>query len=158
MDKFDIIPSVMKVLDYISQGYTETTACDKEGISPGAFRKVIKESPQFQEMYEEAFMRGTDAMADALLNPDNHALYGHSDAKMARVQSENIKWFLSKRRPKDFGDKIEVTHNITADKAIIQALSSAKQRLISGGVIDAEFEPDDQQLMIEMGLAEPSHI
>lgn len=151
---YDIMPSVMKVLDLIATGYTETSSCDQAGISPSMFRKTIKNSPQLQELYEEAFMRGTDAMADALLDPDNHSLYGHSDSRMAKVQSDNIKWYLAKRRPKDFGDKIEVTHSITADKAIIQALSAAKQRILtsSSNVIEAELVDEDEALMIEMGL------
>lgn len=103
-------------------------------------------------------MRGTDAMADALLNPDNHKLYGHSDPKMARVQSDNIRWWLSKRRPKEFGDRIEINHHLTADKAIVQALTAARNRVADAlppadDVIDAQFEPSEEELLAKMGLA-----
>lgn len=126
---YDSLPSVLLALDLISQGNSETMACDEAGVSVSTFRYHIKNDDKLQEMYDEAFQRGTDAMADALLNPDNHSLYGHSDAKMAKVQSDNIKWLLSKRRPKDFGDRIEVNHTITADKAITQALLAARNRV-----------------------------
>lgn len=155
---YDYMPALLNVFDLISQGYTETAACDHVKLSISTFKHYIKNNEELQEMYDEAFQRGTDAMADALLNPDNHALYGHSDAKMAKVQSDNIKWFLSKRRPKDFGDRIEVNHHLTADKAITQALLAARNRVpLLEDVEEADFidvtpEPSDEELMAELGL------
>lgn len=154
---YDVMPLIMQALDLMSIGYTETAACDRLRLNISTFKHHIKKNEDLQEMYDEAFQRGTDAMADALLRPDNHALYGHGDAKMAKVQSDNIKWFLSKRRPKDFGDRIEVNHHITADKAITQALTAARNRMLTSSpdVIDVTpVEVDsDEKIMEELGLA-----
>lgn len=160
---YDYMPLIMNAIDLISQGYTETRACDDVRLSVSTFKHYIKANDELQDLYTEAVQRGSDAMADALLAPDNHHLYGHGDSKMAKVQSDNLKWFLSKRDPKRFGDRIEVNHHITADKAITQALNAARNRTMQASLaapesIDAEFmeiedEEDDEALMAELGLA-----
>lgn len=127
---YDYIPLVMKAIEYISTGYTETRACDYAGVSISTFKNYIKGSDELQALYDEAMQRGYDAMAEALLEPDNHLIYGHSDPKMAKVQSDNIKFFLERRDAKRYGQRVEVNHHITADKAITQALNAAKQRML----------------------------
>lgn len=156
---YDFLPAVMEVLDKITEGMTETRACDEVRLNPAVFKNYIQKSAELQDMYAEAMQRGHDAMADALLNPDNHALYGHSDSKMAKVQSDNIKWFLEKRDAKRFGQRVQVDHHLTADKAITQALLAARNRVplldhdaIDGEIIEVFDENEEAQLMIEMGL------
>lgn len=107
-------------------------------------------------MYMEANIRGADAMADALLVIDNHPLYGSSDPKLAKVISDNIKWLLERRHRTIFGQNIVITHNVTADKAIISALVAARERanlpsepslLIEGQVKELD-EDDDLSFMM----------
>ena len=157
---YDYLPTVMEVLDNIAGGITETCACDELRLSISTFKHYINNSDELQEMYVEALQRGYDAMADALLNPDNHALYGHSDSKMAKVQSDNLKWFLEKRDAKRFGQRVQVDHHLSADKAITQALLAARERVPAiehlyddEDIIDVTPEPSDEELMAEMGLA-----
>ena len=98
-------------------------------------------------MYVEADQRGSDAMADALINIDNHRVHGQSDPKMAKVISDNIKWVLSKRKPKEFGDRVQVDHSVTVDVAITTALDAARKRVPALGnseVLDAEFVEIDE--------------
>lgn len=127
---YDNIPRVLQAIEYISTGYTETRACDFAGIGIAAFKNTIKDNDDLQALYTEAMQRGYDAMAEALLEPDNHAIYGHSDPKMAKVQSDNIKFFLERRDAKRYGQRVEVNHHLTADKAITQALLAARQRAL----------------------------
>jgi len=125
---YDFYPAVLYAIDLISQGYTKTAACDESNINIATFSNYITNNRELQELLEEAEQRGADAMADALVSIDNHGLYGHTNPQMAKVISDNIKWVLSKRRPKDFGDRIEVNHNITADRAITDALLAGRRR------------------------------
>jgi hypothetical protein len=118
----------MFAIDKISLGKTVTAACDEANITTAVFNEYIKNDESLNAMYEDAYERGTDSMADALVEIDNHSIYGHTDPKMAKVISDNIKWLLSKRRSKDYGDKIEVSHTITADKAITTALNAGRER------------------------------
>ena len=138
---YDYTPAVLYAIDLISQGATKTAACDESNISTSTFDSYLSSNPELEEMYDDAYQRGYDSMADALLEIDNHQRYGQSDPKMAKVMSDNIKWLLSKRVSKVYGDKIEVNHNITADKAITQALLAGKQRALetSYEVIDAQL-------------------
>lgn len=140
---YDIYPYVLKVLDLISAGHTRTSACDEVRIGVSTFLKYVEKTPELQDMLAEAEQRGYDAMAEALLQPDNHAVYGHSDPKMASVQSKNIMWFLEKKRPKEYGPKVTVAHEITADRAIIDALTrrtaNASLPAPSPTVIDVPF-------------------
>ncbi len=133
---YDYYPAVLYAINEISQGRTLTDACDRSNISVAVFDRHVKADAELQAMYEEAIQRGNDAMADALVNIDNHKIHGQSDAKMAKVISDNIKWVLGKRDAKRFGERIEIKHEITMDRAIVSALEAAKNRV---PVIDAEF-------------------
>lgn len=130
MSTYDYYPAVLYALDLISQGRTITDACDQANITPVTLDKYVERDPQLQELRADAERRGYDAMADALINIDNHKVHGQSDPKMAKVISDNIKWLLSKRRFKDYGDKVEVRHEVTMDKAIVSALEHARNRTL----------------------------
>lgn len=143
MSVYDYYPLVLKALELISQGQVVTRSCDQAGIALATFEAYIARDPELQQLRAEAERRGHDALADALINIDNHRIHGHSDPKMAKVVSDNIKWFLSKKDQKRFGDKVEVSHTLTADRAIVDALNAARTRVaqIASPVIeDAIFE------------------
>lgn len=162
--QYDNYPKVLKVIDLIGQGRTLTSACDAEHIGVATFKKYVAQSPELEVMLDEAVQRGYDAMAEALVEIDRHEHYGHSDPKMAAVVSKNIMWFLEKRRPKDYGARVAVDVNITADRAITDALTRAKQRALAStpapAVIDvtpvhvmpAVTEDDDAAILREIGL------
>lgn len=154
---YDYYPAITQAIDLIGQGRTLTDACDLCNISVPTFKHYIKNDPALQDMFTDAEQRSYDAMADALINIDNHRIHGRSDPKMAKVISENIKWLLAKRQPKNYGNSIRVEHNVTADKAITDALLAARQRVAQQAIahtIDAVYEevlsPEDQAIMDEL--------
>lgn len=128
--------AVLDAITDVSNGETLTRACDDNNVSVATFHKYIKGSPELAEMYEEAVQRGLDAMADALVHIDNDERFGHTDPKMAKVVSDNIKWLISKRDPERFGDRIEVRQTVSVDLAITSRLNAARTRLVD--VEDAE--------------------
>ncbi len=67
-----------------------------------------------------------DAMADALINIDNHEIHGQSDPKMAAVVSKNIQWVLERRDAKRYGQRVEHNHTVSADRIITSALELAR--------------------------------
>lgn len=146
---YDYYPAVLYAIDLISQGHTLTKACDLSNLPIGTFHRYIKNDSQLNELYVEADQRGGDAMADALIDIDNHKIHGHSDPKMAKVVSDNIKWVLSKRKPKEFGDRVQVDHSVTVDVAITTALDAARRRvpaaLPAPDVIDVQASPVYQE-------------
>lgn len=128
MTTYDVYQKVLQVIDWHSQSYTLTHCCDAAGISIATFEKAVEADPDLQDMFRDAVRRGHDALTDALINIDNHKVHGQSDARMANVISANIKWVLSKADPRRFADRVEVKHEITMDKAIVDALMRAKDR------------------------------
>lgn len=146
---YDYYTAVVKAVGLIGQGHTLSRACDLADVSIVVFEKYVKNDVALQELYLDAERRGHDALADALINIDNDRVHGRSDPKMAKVISDNIKWVLSKRDQKRFGDKIEVKHEITMDRAIVSALENARERvrqIPKGDVIDVEVVDDEAEL------------
>ena len=155
---YDYYPAVLYAIDLISQGETVTSACDRSNLSISTFHNYLNRDDNLRAMYNEADQRGSDAMADALINIDNHRIHGQSDPKMAKVISDNIKWVLSKRKPKEFGDRVQVDHSVTVDVAITTALDAARRRVPvadQSEIIDAEIVPEaltaeDDEIMREL--------
>lgn len=144
---YDMTTNVMQALDFISKGSTITRACALAGISVAAFQRHIRQTEGFADLYAEAEQNGYDAMADALLDPVAHPEYGSTDPKMAKVYGDNIKWFLARKKPSTYGDKVTVTHEITADRAITDLLQAAHKRAIDQVVqpaIDVEYKVVEQ--------------
>lgn len=154
---YDYYPAVLYALELLSQGHTLTAACDQSNLPVSTFYNYVRKDELLNGLYVEASQRGNDAMADALINIDNHKVHGQSDPKMAKVISDNIKWVLSKRDPKNFGDRVQVDHSVTVDVAITTALDAARRRVPvadQSDVIDAElvpeFEDEDAAIMREL--------
>lgn len=144
-----IYPNIMRVLTLLSQGHSITKACDACNISASQFHKHIHSQPDLEELFLDAEQRGFDTMADALLEIFTHPLYGESDDKKAKVISENIKWYLAKKKPSSYGDRQIVETHITADKAIVEALSRGRERAERGVIEDATYKVIEDQFDIE---------
>lgn len=152
---YDFYPAVLAAIDLMSQGYTKTHACDTQNIRVATFDQYVNRDTQLQELAHEAETRGYDALADALVRIDSNEMHGCSDPKMAKVLSDNIKWLLSKRRSKEYGERITVNHNITADKAITDALAAGKHRALAAQesvIIDVTpvVEQTEEEILAEI--------
>jgi hypothetical protein len=126
----DTYTRILKAVELISQGKTPTAACIEASISYPTFIKHIKNVPELQDAYVEAEQMGLDTLADVLLRITTDDTYGETDAKMAKVVSENIKWYLSRKRPTQYGDKLLVEHKITLDRIITDAIDAGKRRAL----------------------------
>lgn len=142
---YDYMPAVLYAIEMISQGHTQTRACDLSNITIPTFEKYVEGNEQLQDLLSDAIRRGNDALADSLLDPTQHTDRYTTDPKVMKVVSDNVKWVLGKRDQKRFGDKVAVEVNVTADKAIVEALQAGKRRAAKAiehtpaEVIDAAF-------------------
>lgn len=127
----------MRAIDLIGQGHTQTRACDMAGLTVQTFRKYIKTAPELQDIFDDAEQRGHDTLADVLLDIENHHVYGSTDPKVMRVMSDNIKWFLARKRPSQYGDRLMVDHKVTLDRVIVDALQRGMER--AGNIIEGEY-------------------
>lgn len=119
---------LLRVLELVSEGRTLTSACDEVNIGVGTFVRHVQSQEEFQDLFAEAEQRGYDTLADILLEINTHHYYAAGDAKMANVLSSNIKWYLSKKQPKKYGEKITVENIYTLDRTITDALARARDR------------------------------
>lgn len=122
------MPKVLYAIQYVAQGYTPTDACDRAGINWATVKRYAQMYPEVGELFTSAEQRGQDVMADALLTIGEHSIYGQAAPAMASVISGNIKWYLARKRPDIYGDKVVNEVRITADKDVLDALLRAKDR------------------------------
>jgi hypothetical protein len=118
------------------------------GVDHSYFWKFRIQNPNFGEEFARARQEGIEQLADSLLTITRD----ESDVYKARLQSENIRWLISKRKPTVYGDKIDINLNQTVD--IGAALLEAKQRAVlpdsyPSQVIDAEHRDITNQTAIE---------
>lgn len=151
----DTFSQAMRVIDLVGQGHTVTNACQDVGISFQTFRRRITDDEQLMALFSEADQQGLDMLRDLLLNIDNDPRHGRSDPRMAAVISKNIMWVLSKRRPDVYGDKIVVENRITADKAIVEALSRGRDRALQRPVIDVVAQEVVDEMIIDTSSIDP---
>lgn len=135
---FDTMGAVLRVIKLVSQGHTLTDACDKASVSYSTFRQHVNANAELSAIWTDAEQRGYDVMADMLLNIFTDTLYGESEPKKAKIISDNIKWYLARKRPHLYGDKSVVEHQFTADKTIVEALQRGRDA-VANAVIDATY-------------------
>ncbi len=153
---YDTYPLVLQVLDKLSQGTTETVACNGVGISVRDFRRAVAADIELQASYAEAQVLGNDALADGLLNPET-GVYGSTDPKKMKIYSDNIKWLLGKRDNKRYGEKLEIKQETTVAFVITDQLERARVRsqqglLVSSApadYIDASYTMVDEEAEAE---------
>ena len=93
----------------------------------------------FSNLLNKALEDGWHLQADSLisLHRDNSDL----DPQILRMLSDNIKWLLSRRYRRVYGESIEVTY--TEKPSVTTAIADARQRAISAHVVDGSIEPPD---------------
>lgn len=124
----DLFPKYMKVIDYIRQGRLPTSACRQAEVSWTQMKKAMAQHPDLANMFEEALLDCRDHMLEILVeinNGDPRCIYGETDAKMATVISNNIKWVLERMWPEKFVQRLKVETN-RSDEVIIAALQTAQ--------------------------------
>lgn len=148
---YDYYPAVLYAIEQVGQGRSMTEACGMANISIPTFKRYTQANKDLGDMFIEAEQQGHDAMADALLRIDNNPIYGTTDPKMAKIFSDNIKWFLAKKRPDVYGEKVTINQNVSVDVAITTALDAARRRVAlpdQSDVVDAVLvEQPDEEIM-----------
>lgn len=128
----DVSTRALQVLDLIRNTgnvrgriFTITSACQEVGLARSTFMRFVEADPDLRELFETAEREGYDMLAETMLNIDQV----HSDPKMAAVISKNIQWYLARKEPKQYGDRVAIDVTIGADKIITAALQAAKARV-----------------------------
>lgn len=105
--------------EQISNGYSLRRVCDEEGMpAPSTVFKWIREVDGFSKQYAQATEERTEAHQEMLLEMGDKAIEHSEDAdpKAAgavvsayKLKADNLKWSMSKMKPKKYGDKLDLT-------------------------------------------------
>lgn len=114
------------ILDYAYGGASLATLRKVIGMESRTFNEYLAKYPDFKAEFESARSCGVDELADTLL--DLPEKYGHTNFALARVHSDNIKWYCAKRKPSTYGERVQVDLNAIVD--VGAAIAEAKRRVI----------------------------
>lgn len=73
----------------------------------------VRDNPEFAQNYTRACEDMADNDADKIADVAKGVIEGKIDPQAARVAIDAYKWSAGKRRPKKYGDKIDVTQTST---------------------------------------------
>lgn len=105
-----------------AEGATITKIADELLISHYDLWQYRQHNPSFANIFDDARQEGLEYLAEGLLTAHEDI----ADVQKARLKSENTRWYLSKAKPKKYGDRIDL--NVTQTIDISNALSEAKER------------------------------
>lgn len=112
------------VLECAAQGLSLQKIAAAAGCSHTHIFDWCRKDAAFAAAFAEARAQGLEVRADELLDmADDPA----ADVMRLRVKAENYRWLLSKRKPKEYGDRLDVNVAQTVD--ITLALNDARRRL-----------------------------
>lgn len=107
--RVDIASVWEEILSKLEEGLTLRQLCEEPGMPCwSGLRKFIRAEPERVTQYAHARAIGAEALEDELLHAARSA--GPEDANARRLQVDALKWVMSKRAPKVYGDKITQEH------------------------------------------------
>jgi len=107
------------ICELISQGKSLNSICNNDERTPASsnvFKWLIR-YPEFREKYEIAISERTEAQQELLLETGDEAIKHAEvvDPKASgaivnayKLKADNMKWVMSKMKPKKYGEKLDV--------------------------------------------------
>jgi terminase small subunit-like protein len=146
---YDYYNAALYAIDRIAEGKLPTHALRDARLPWRKFNEMIEADTELAKLLDEATERGSDTLADLLLtldSPDNP--YFTTDPKAQKVISDNIKWVLSRRFNKKYGDKVEIKVEATVEHVIVSQLEGARQRAQTAALEQANEYIDVPYVML----------
>lgn len=105
--------AVERVLERIEDGEVGAEVCDgKNGLPSWAtFKRWMAEDEALRAEYERARETGVERNEAEFLREARRRPVDSVDAQGQRTLVDALKWRLSKRLPRDFGDRQQVEHS-----------------------------------------------
>jgi hypothetical protein len=135
-----------KMLERITEGKSLMSATKEAKMSYATAMYQLRNNPELQKRYRAAIEERGDYLADELVDlsdemppPDLDPALINAWVNRQRLRIDARKWTAAKLRPKQWGDRVDVSVTHT-QISITQALESAEARLIDN-VSDIEINP-----------------
>jgi hypothetical protein len=122
------------ILDRLTAKVTLRKLREHLKIGLGMFYKAMKADPVFSANVKSMRDNGLEEMADDIINIADEC----SDIYRAQLKSRNIQWLLSKRFPKDYGDKLQVDIQVVNLKDAISEANNRANSIVNTTHIDVE--------------------
>lgn len=104
------------VLDRIAKGDSVTKICEENGMpSERAFYYWLESDEKRLQSYTHA----RDMQAEKIFSEIIDIADTEEDPTKARVRIDARKWVAGKLKPKKYGDKLDVEHNMSEDLAAL---------------------------------------
>jgi hypothetical protein len=133
-----------RLLEEICESGTVTAAAAAVKVNRREVFSLRRARPDFDQMVSVALEIGLETRADKLLTA--HAEI--DDPQRARVYSDNLKWLLSKRLTRRYGDRLDLNVQTTGELAA--ALMAARARRDAERQLDA----DDAEIVAPAQIAQ----
>lgn len=119
-----------KICEKIAEGKSMRSVCRNNDEMPALSTVFLwfREHPEFSEQYARACEERTEAHHEILLDLGDEAIdlaqevnekASSAVVQAVKLKADNLKWVMSKMKPKKYGDKVDVT---TAGKELPQPL------------------------------------
>ena len=119
------------LIDRIASGVPATIAAREMGLDYQWVNNSCRD-PAFKARYDEACDACFQIVADRMTVLHEEII----DPKTAKNVGDNLKWWLSKRKPREFGDKLIVDDG--AQPKLLDILQAAVNRLIEAVPVAAQ--------------------
>jgi transcriptional regulator with XRE-family HTH domain len=123
-----------RILSAIESGLTLRETAEIEGISSSLIMKYAREDESFGNQYARSMLLRTDLdfekLVDSVEEEPERTERGIDMAwvQRKRLQVDTIKWALSKRNPKKYGDRMHLDGDVTLSLA--DSIREARQRAL----------------------------
>lgn len=111
-----------------AEGKSIQAICEAIFVSEYYFWQYRLQDAEFACVFAKCRDAGLDSLADQLIGITEKI----PDVQKARLESENARWLLSKRKPATYGDRVavDVTHTVNLPAALAEARQRAATRPI----------------------------
>jgi hypothetical protein len=138
------------MLERITEGKSLMSATKEAKMSYATAMYQLRNNPELQKRYRSAIEERGDYLADELVDLSDEMPPADLDPQLInawvnrqRLRIDARKWTASKLRPKQWGDRVDVSVTHT-QISITQALESAEARLIENNdITDIEINPSN---------------
>lgn len=132
---------IEKVLAAVAAGTSLGKACrDNAVVTKSSFMRWLGEDVALADRYARARGEGLQAKAEEICDLTDEPPERGPDGKIdggwvqnQRLKVDSRKWLVSKLLPKEYGDRIDMSHSGTVSLELGEAMRKAKERLAAKG-------------------------
>lgn len=113
---------VERIATRIEGGDLNAEACAAEGVNDETVRRWRRDNPALDEVYTRARLISADALAEEAVRVARSL----GDPQSRRLEFDALRWLAGKRRPRDYGDRVDVEVGGTIGHLHLDALRAPK--------------------------------